>query len=143
MPELPESTASFIVTPDKKATGESMAKTNRAALAEIKNLTQGSRKGYIGEPPPSVISDAPVAMEKLTIEERKAKSELQRFLAETVSPPMMSIRTPPEKAKVLLVKKLSKMTLGELRRFWSKAVPESVSDEDKALIQGRWDDISP
>jgi|TARA_Y100000310_G_scaffold81946_1_gene78562 hypothetical protein len=133
----------YQVTVDSKALGESEGKTRREAFGEIKAINQGAAAGYIGEPPPSSIKKEEV-VEELTKEEKQQKSELQRFLATVVEPPTVSSRTPPGKARQILLKKLNKMTLGELRRFWQKKiVPATASDEDKATIQNLWDEISP
>lgn len=143
MPVIPETNeVSFTITPDKDSQGEPTKKSQREVVKEIKSLTKGSVKGYIGEVPPS-LRDTEVEVENLTDAEKVIKRELREFLGRTLNPPTVSIKTPPEQARNILVKKLSNMTLGELRRFWAKAIPESLEEEDRTLIQKRWDDISP
>ena len=134
----------FQVIEDPKTLGETPTKSRGAAMKEIKNLSSGAARGYIGEVPPSMMDDDRPVTEKLTDEEKEFKVKLRSFLAANVNPPTLSTKVPPGKGLQILNKKLSKMTLGELRRFWSKkTVPESATDEEKANIQNIWDDVSP
>lgn len=136
----------FKVTPDPNATGESVGTTKREASKEMKELAPGSKPvlGYIGAIPPSMVVEEVVA-EKLTPEEQLEKKSLKLFLSKVLQPPFLSSKANPNKPMLVLQKKLSKMTLGELRRFWAKAVPENneITLEDQELVQSKWDEVSP
>ena len=138
-----EEGATFKVTPIKESPGDSPVTTRKAVAGEMKNLPVNTMvSGFVGETPPSLVVEE-TGQEKLSTEEQKDKRRLRDFLSANIEPPFLSSKASPRKAANSLNQKLRKMTLGELRRFWSKSIPETPSDVDRELIQSRWDEVSP
>jgi len=147
MPELPESNPSFEVTVLPESKPEPIGTGLRKMASEIKEMASG---GVLGATDRDIAPEAhrhPTMMEELTPSEMAYKEKLKTFLTQNIAPQELSIKTPNlMRDKHSMERKFSKMTLGELRRFWGKkTIPkgDEITPDIIAQLQETYEDISP
>lgn len=120
---------------------ETVAATGRAMATEVKTLSPGqSVIGVIGK----VREEPVVEPETLTAQEKERKAALVAFLAKYIVPPETSqIHPNPAVDRAVFLRKLKKQTLAELRRFWTKTIPEEPSEDVILSLNDKWHDLSP
>lgn len=132
----------FKTTKLESPTVESEGSTRRKMMDDLKGLTPGQAAvGVVG----AFKEDTPEPyVEELSAKEKADKAALQSFLMTHVDPPELSqIHPNPVRDRASMVRKISRLTLDELKRIWPDDVPEQPTEEQCTVLQERYKDMSP
>ena len=135
----------YQVIKDPESETESLTKTRAQMAKEIKDLQPGAPVlGYIGEPPPSSIKE-PVVVTKLTPDEINEMVGIQNLLKKYINPPALGSKFTERQSLLRFYRKIEKQSLEQLRRFWTKPIPEDgvIPLEEQVEIQSLWEELSP
>lgn len=133
----------FKTTKLESPQAESEGATRHKMMDDLKGLLPGQAAvGVVGAfkedtPEPSYV-------EPLSAKEKAEKAALQNFLMTHVDPPELSqIHPNPVRDRASMVRKISRLTLDELKRIWPHEVPEQPTEEQCTVLQERYKDMSP